>query len=239
MIRSAIRSSVQENLDDSAMDKWTAAQLDRILDRVRRWTYALARSQNPKIRNRVGRTITTVIGTREYDLDEDDLRIISVERIAVAGATLTVPVPWERVDFRDRLDFDPLTVGQSGSQGKGIYYITEDINTTLTARPKKKIGFIPTPSVAGADFTVWTEQRPDASWGTAGDGTEDTYDSGLPKEWEDLLVVKATIDALMQKPPKEGNSLSEWKQELVRQMEILKISDTGLDSSKRKVRVVE
>lgn len=239
MIRSAIRTSVRDNLDDTGLDKWSNAQLDRILDRVRRWVYSLARGLNPKLRNRTSRTITTVVGTREYDLDDDDLEIISVERTAIGGAALDAPIPYERVDFRDRQDFDPLTIQTSGDTGRGVYYVTEDVNTTLTARPKKKIGLIPTPGYAAADFTVWVEQRPDASWGTAGDGTEDTYDSGLTKEWEDLLVVKATIDALMQKPPAEGSVISEWKQELARQMEVLKISDTSLDGSKRTVRIVE
>lgn len=233
--KATIRTAVQQNLDDTNAEKWTTARLDLILPRARRWTFAMMRANNPGHRLIEARTITTTANTAEYALENDEIQVESLERIAVNGSALADVQEYERIDYSDRRKYADQS---AAGVGRGFWYAYEATQSSDSGKARRMIGIIPTPTYSAADFKVYCKRRPDYSWETAGSGTEDAYESGLFPEWEDVLIIRATIDALLQRPPREGNTLDNWKQALMEAIDVAVKSDTKV-SGKRVVRMTE
>lgn len=233
--KAQIRTAVQQNLDDTNAEKWTAARLDLILPRARRWTFAQCIGNRPGHKLIEARTITATANTAEYALDNDELQVESFERIAVNGTALDDPRQYDLIDYEDRRQYRDIS--DTGA-GKGFYYVFEATQASESGKARRMIGIIPTPAYSTADFKVYCHRRPDYSWETVSSGTEDAYESGLFPEWEDVLIIRATIDALLQRPPREGNTLDNWKQALVEALDTAIKGDKYVDR-KRVVRATE
>src|SRR3990167_7046475 len=163
--------------------------------------------------------LAIISGTQEYDLQDGVSKIARVERIAENDTAIENPIPLEMIDYTER---DQYQVLASTSQNGGLYYYI--FVPLANGLPMLKMGFSPTPRTTGDDIRVHEYVQPwtltDLVWdptSSAGAGTaDDALESGLPDQWEDLLVVRATISALAQRPP-TGESgtlvMSHWSNE--------------------------
>lgn len=232
--KSTIRTAVQQNLDDTSADKWTTARLDLILARSRRWVFSQSVGAEPGRRLIEARTITATAGTREYALEDDEKVVESLERIAINGSTLDDPVKYDLIEYEDRRKYaDAADAGAA----RGYYYVYEGTQASGAGKALRMLGIIPTPGYSTADFKVYCFRRPDFSWDTAGSGTEDAYESGLTAEWEDVLIVHATIAALRQRPPRDSKTMDGWKDALTEALDAALKGDRA-PARKRRVRTV-
>lgn len=244
--RSGLRARVRDNLDDtqSANYKWSIPRLNRVMEQERRIAFSQMETLRPgDWIHETAEDLSIVSGTQEYDLQTGVAAIRRVERIARDGTALDQPVPLDRVNYTDRHEYETTTT----SDGAHFYYLYRKL---VGGIPFLTIGFVPTPKTTGADIRVHELFEPwelsDNTWdpdaagsaGTADDGQE----SGLPARWEDLVVVRSTIAALLQRPPAAGSpTIQQWRQEEARILAILdkRESEEPYQDAPREVRFVD
>lgn len=214
--RTELRDRIRDNLDDtsSVEYRFSTVRVNRVMEQKRREVFDLQSTLNPGHYYQTYEDLTIVSGTREYLLQNGVEAIARVEWIAENGTAMDKPIPITKIDFSE---IDWYISENSGNRGGTVYYTFKGLSVGI---PLITIGILPDPNSNGEDIRVHEYVNPyeltDLAWDpTAGSGLDDDdNESGLEMRWEDLLVVRATITLLNQRPPAVGSkTIDYWQDE--------------------------